>query len=142
MKSGEIFNGTNGTLWLSSDTTESKIGSMQTFSLHQNNEYEDVNEADFYGKKKRFLGYELTGTISKYKVGHEFLDILEQIKNGDTPEINLIGKAYNPNTKRMEVLKVIGVTFDEGDIMNLEQKTATKEDLPYAAEDYKWIAKV
>lgn len=115
---------------------------MQTFSLHQNNEYEDVNEADFYGKKKRFLGYELTGTISKYKVGHEFLDILEQIKNGNTPEINLIGKAYNPNTKRMEVLKVIGVTFDEGDIMNLEQKTATKEDLPYAAEDYKWIAKV
>lgn len=142
MKAGEIFNGTNGTLWLASDDTETAIGSMQTFTLHQANEFEDVNEADFYGKKKRFLGYELTGTISKYKVGHEFLNILESYTNGETPDVSLIGKAYNPNTNKMEVIKVMGVTFNEGDVMNLEQKTATKEDLPFAAESYKWIAKV
>lgn len=142
MKGSEIFNGTDGTLWVSTDDTELPIGSMQTFSLHQNNEFEDVNEAEFLGKKKRLLGYELTGTITKYKVGHEFLDIMEKYKDGDTPDIYLIGKAYNKNTKKMEVVKVIGVTFNEGDIMNLEQKTATKEEIPYAAEDYKWIAKV
>lgn len=142
MQSGAIFNGTNGTLWLSSDTTETAIGSMQTFQLKQANEFEDVNEADFYGKKKRFLGYELTGTISKYKVDHEFLDVMERYTKGDVPEISLIGKAYNPNTDRMEVIKVIGVTFDEADIMNLEQKTATREELPFSAESYKWIAKV
>ena len=142
MKTGEIFNGTNGTLWLSSDNSEIPVGSMQSFTVHQANEFEDVNEADFYGKKKRFLGYEITGTLSKYKVGHEFLDIMERYKNGDIPEISFVGKAYNPNTEKMEVIKVIGVTFNEADLINLEQKTATKEDLPYAAESYKWIAKV
>lgn len=142
MKSGEIFNGTNGTLWLSSDDKEIPIGSMQSFTVHQTNEWEDVNEADFYGKKKRFLGYEITGTLSKYKVGHEFLDIMERYSQGDIPEISFVGKAYNPNTEQTEVIKVIGVTFNEADLINLEQKTATKEDLPYAAESYKWINKV
>ena len=142
MKTGEIFNGTNGTLWLVSDNSEIPIGSMQSFTLHQANEFEDVNEADFYGKKKRFVGYELTGTLSKYKVGHEFLDIMERYSKGDIPDINFVGKAYNPNTDKMEVIKVIGVTFNEADLINLEQKTATKEELPYAAESYKWINKV
>ena len=56
MKGTDIFNGTNGTLWLSTDDMEIPVGSFQTFTLHQNNEFEDVNEAEFLGKKKRLLG--------------------------------------------------------------------------------------
>ena len=99
MKGTDIFNGTNGTLWLSTDDMEIPVGSFQTFTLHQNNEFEDVNEAEFLGKKKRLLGYELTGTISKYKTDHAMADIMEKYKDGETPDINFVAKAYNPNTK-------------------------------------------
>ena len=142
MKGTDIFNGTNGTLWLSTDDMEIPVGSFQTFTLHQNNEFEDVNEAEFLGKKKRLLGYELTGTISKYKTDHAMAAIMEKYKDGETPDINFVAKAYNPNTKSIGVIKVIGVTFNECDIMNLELKTATKEEIPYSAESYKWITKV
>lgn len=142
MKGTDIFNGTNGSVWLSTDNEETPIGSVQTFNLHQTNQIEDIDEAEFLGKKKRVVGYELTGTLTKFKVDHSIIDIMEEYKNGNTPEISFMGKAYNKNTKRMEVIKVIGVTFNEADLMNLEQKTTTKEEIPYAAEDYKWIAKV
>ena len=142
MKGTDIFNGTNGSVWLSTDNEETPIGSVQTFNLHQTNQIEDIDEAEFLGKKKRVVGYELKGTLTKFKVDHAIIDKMEEYKNGNTPEISFMGKAYNKNTKRMEVIKVIGVTFNEADLMNLEQKTTTKEEIPYAAEDYKWIAKV
>ena len=41
----------------------------------------------------------------------------------------------------MQRVKVIGVTFDELNLIDLAQKTPTKESLPYGAEDYKWIEK-
>ena len=142
MKGTDIYNGTNGTLWLSTDDMEIPVGSIQSFQLKQTNEWEDVNEAEFYGKKKRLLGYELTGTISKYKVGIEMLNIMEEYQKGNTPDISLIGTVRNPNTGGVQVVKIIGVTFNEGDILNFEQKTATREEIPFAAEEWKPIAKV
>ena len=142
MNGTAVFNGTNGNVWLSTDSSEVQLGSMQSFSLHQTNQTEDIDEAEFLGKKKRVVGYELTGTLTKLKIDHAILDIMQEYKNGNTPDIYFTASAYNPNTSRMEVLKVIGVTFNEADIMNLEQKTVTKEEIPFAAEDYKWIALV
>lgn len=140
MQGTDIFNGSNGKVWITTDDNELELGSMQSFTVHQANNFEDINEADFLGVKKRFLGYEITGTISKFKVDSAIIRIMEQYKNGNTPDITLIGKAYNPNTDSMQVLKVIGVTFTEADLINLEQKTATQEEIPYSAESYKWIA--
>lgn len=142
MKGTDIFNGTNGTLWLSTDDMELPVGSIQSFTLKQKNEFEDVNEAEFYGKKKRLLGYELTGTISKYKIGIEMLNVMEKYTKGETPNITLIGTVRNPNTGSIQVIKIIGVTFEEMDILTFEQKTATKEEIPFSAEEWKPIAKV
>lgn len=142
MKGTDIFNGTNGTLWLSTDDMELPVGSIQSFTLKQKNEFEDVNEAEFYGKKKRFLGYELTGTISKYKIGIEMLNVMEKYTKGETPNITLIGTVRNPNTGSVQVIKIIGVTFEEMDVITFEQKTATKEEIPFSAEEWKPIAKV
>lgn len=141
MNTNEIFNGTNGSVFISTDDTEDLIGSMQTFTVHQANETEDINEAEFLGKKKRVVGYEVTGTLTKFKMDSAFINIMEKYKNGDTPSISFMGKAYNPATKITQVIKVIGVTFNEMDLINLEQKKTTVEEIPYSAEDYKWINK-
>ena len=139
MKATEIFNGTNGTLWLSTDTQEVEVGSIQNFTLKQKNNFEDVDEANNYGKKRRFVGFELSGTISKFKVDNSFINIMEEYKNGNQPDISLIGKVENPTTNKIQRMRIKGVTFDEMDLIAFEQKKATTEEIPFEAEDYNWI---
>lgn len=139
MKSAEIFNGTDGTIWLATDTEEVEVASLEKFTLKQKNIFDDVNTSNFKGKKRKLLGYELSGTMSIYKIDSVFNRIMERCKNGEQPEISFIGKAENPTTNKLEKIKVIGVTIDEKDLMSLEQKTPTKEEIPFEAEDYKWI---
>ena len=38
-------------------------------------------------------------------------------------------------------MKVIGVTLDEINLIDLAQKTPTEESLPFAFEDYEWLEK-
>ena len=137
----EIFNGTDGAVWLSTDTEEVKIGSMETFSLKQANIFADVDQSEHFAKKRKIVGVELKGDFTKDKIDSRFINLFEKYKDGEQPDITIIGKAYNNNTGKMQRVKVIGVTFDELNLIDLAQKTPTKESLPYGAEDYKWIEK-
>lgn len=132
----EIFNGTNGSLWMSTDNEEIEIASVQSFSVTQTNSYEEFSVANDYGTHQRFLGYSLAGTISKYKVDNKMLNILFEYSKGNQPDIYLIGKVENPNTNRLERIKYTGVTLDSGDIQHFEQKVATKEEIPFKAVKY------
>lgn len=136
-----IFNGTDGAVWLTTDTQEVKIGSMKTFSLKQQNVYADIDESESLSKKRKIVGIELSGEMTKWKVDSTFINIFEQYKNGNQPEISFVGKAYNNNTGKVQRVKVIGVTFDELNLVDLAQKTPTEESLPYACEDYTWLEK-
>lgn len=136
-----IFNGTDGAVWLTTDTQEVKIGSMKTFSLKQQNVYADIDESESLSKKRKIVGIELSGEMTKWKVDNTFINIFEQYKDGSQPEISLVGKAYNNNTGKVQRVKVIGVTLDELNLVDLAQKTPTEESLPYACEDYEWIEK-
>ena len=137
-----IFNGTDGAVWLTTDTQEVKVGSMKTFTLKQANQFEDVDASESYTKKRKLVGVELTGDFTKWKIDNTFINIFEQYKNGEQPDISIIGKAYNNNTGKVQRVKVIGVTFDELNLIDLAQKTPTEESLPYACEDYEWLENI
>lgn len=137
-----IFNGTDGAVWLTTDTQEVKVGSMKTFTLKQANQFEDVDTSESYTKKRKLVGVELTGDFTKWKIDNTFINIFEQYKNGEQPDISIIGKAYNNNTGKVQRVKVIGVTFDELNLIDLAQKTPTEESLPYACEDYEWLENI
>ena len=134
-----IFNGTDGAVWITTDTQEVKVGSMRTFTLKQTNSYADVDISENVIKKRKLVGVELTGEFTKFKVDNSFVNIFEQYKNGVQPDISIIGKAFNNNTGRVQRVKVSGVTFDELNLIDLQQKTPTEESLPYGAEDYEWL---
>lgn len=138
----EIFNGTDGAVWITTDTQEVKVGSMKTFTLKQANVYEDIDESESYTKKRKLMGVELTGEFTKWKIDNSFINIFEQYKNGNQPDISIVGKAYNNNTNKVQRVKVVGVTFDELNLIDLAQKTPTEESLPYACEDYEWLENV
>ncbi len=137
-----IFNGTDGAVWITTDSQEVKIGSMKTFTIKQANVYSDVDQSEHFSKKRKIVGVELTGEMTKWKIDNSIIDIMEQYKDGNQPDISLIGKCYNNNTGKMQRIKVIGVTFDEANLIDLAQKTPTEESLPFAYEDYIWLEKV
>ena len=112
---------------------------MKTFALKQTNTYADVDVSESVIKKRKLVGVELTGEFTKFKVDNSFINIFEEYKNGNQPDISIIGKAFNNNTGKVQRVKVIGVTFNELNLIDLQQKTPTEESLPFGAEDYEWI---
>lgn len=128
----ETLNGSDGRLWIN----DTPCATVQSFVLHQTNVYEDINKAGQLTKSRRVVGIELTGTISKLKVDNTLSALMEEYKNGDTPEIKLIGLMQNAKTGMMQRAVIKGVTFGEMDLINFEQKVVAKEEIPFEAEDY------
>jgi len=133
-KTEQTMNGTNGKLWINNTL----CASIQSFTLHQTNVYEDVNKSGELSKSRRLVGIELNGTISKYKIDNSMVGLMKEYADGDTPEIKLIGLVENPATGVMQRAVITGVTFTEMDLINFEQKTLEKEEIPYEAEKYKY----
>ena len=92
-----IFNGSDGAVWLQTDTQEVKIGSMQSASLKHANQWENIDVSESLSVKRKHVGNEYTGEIVKFKVDNTFINIFEQYKNGDQPDLSFILKAYNEN---------------------------------------------
>ena len=139
MQEKEIFNGTNGALWITTDDEEIQVGEIQSFVMTQTNEYEEFSKAGEYGKYQKFLGFSLAGTISKYKINNKMLNIIYQYSLGESPAISIIGKVENPNTGSMQRIKFSNVTLDSLDLINFEQKVATKEEIPIKAAKYTFL---
>lgn len=128
------INGTDGRLWINN----TPCATIQSFVLHQTNVYEDVNKAGQKTKSRRVVGIELTGTITKYKTDNTMVGLMQDYKDGDTPEIKLIALLENPKTGMMQRATIKGVTFGEMDLINFEQKVLAREEIPFEAEDYKY----
>jgi len=128
----ETINGTDGRLWIN----DTPCATIQSFTFHQTNVFEDVPQAGQLSKPRRIVGVELNGTINKYKVDNTMVGLMQDYKNGNMPEIKLIGLMQNPATGMMQRAVIKGVTFGEMDLLNFEQKTVAKEEIPFEAEDY------
>lgn len=140
-KTNATINGSDGKLWVCTDDGDVPILTIQKFSLKQKNNFEDVDKSGQLTKSRRLIGVELSGTISKFKTDNSFVNIMEKYKNGDTPEIKLIGLLENKNTGMMQRAVIKGVTIDELDIIDFEQKKVINEEVPFEAEDYYYIDK-
>ena len=128
----ETFNGTNGTLCINN----TPCVSVQSFSFKQTNVYEDIKKSGSLSKSRRLVGVEYAGTISKYKVDNTFISLMKEYKNGDEPEIKLVGKITNKTTGITERVEITGVTLGELDILNFEQQKVVTEEIPFEAEDW------
>lgn len=128
----EVLNGSNGKLWINN----LPCATIKSFVLKQKNLFEDIDKSEQLTKSRALIGIELSGTISKFKVDNVFTGLMEEYKNGNPPEIKLIGFLENKQTGMMQRAVIKGVTFDEMDIINFEQKKVLTEEIPYECEDY------
>lgn len=130
----ETLNGTDGKLWIN----DTLCASIKSFTLKQKNVFESIDKAGQLTTSRRLVGIELTGTISKFKIDNSIAGIMKEYADGNAPEIKLIGLLENKTTGLMQRAIIKGVTFDELDIINFEQKKVIVEDIPYEAESYSY----
>lgn len=130
----ETLNGTDGKLWIN----DTLCASIKSFILKQKNVFETIDKAGQLTTSRRLVGIELTGTISKFKIDNSIAGIMKEYADGNAPEIKLIGLLENKTTGLMQRAIIKGVTFDELDIINFEQKKVIVEDIPYEAESYSY----
>lgn len=130
-KTNETLNGTDGKLWIN----DTPCATVKSFTLKQTNTYEDVDKAGVLSKSRRIVGIEFSGTISKYLVDNTMAGLMQEYAKGEMPEIKLIGLIENKTTGMMRRAIIKGVTFDELDLINFEQKTVILEEIPFQAED-------
>lgn len=132
----EIWTGADGEVWLNSTD---RLGSVQKFTLKQTNKYEDVDDVDNFATKKRLVGVELTGELTKFKTDFAFEEIMKKYKNKTQPDISLVGRLTNNDTGETKRVSVTGITLDGMDIFSFEKGKVNQDSISFSATDYDFI---
>ena len=132
----DVWTGSDGEIWLNNTD---RLGNVQKFSLKQTNKFEDVDDTDSYVTKKRIVGVELTGELTKFKTDFAFEEIMTKYKNKTQPEISLTGSWTNNDTGETKRISITGITLDGMDIFAFEKGKVNQDNLTYSATDYDFI---
>lgn len=131
-----VFTGSNGELWLNNTD---KLLKVQKFTFKQTNKFEEVDTTDVFATAERLVGCSLSGEITKFQVDFAIADIMEKYKNGNQPDITLVGKVVNPDTGASRRISINGVTLQDMDIFAFEKSKVNQETIPFNATDYEYL---
>jgi hypothetical protein len=135
-KANRVINGTygkvwvNGELWAEVDSFEAKVAIN----------YEDVNFAGEGGTFKKATGWAGEGTMTIKKIYSRVQHAMaEQVRSGEYPRFELVGKLEDPDAYGTERVALHDVTISEFMLLKFEQKTLGSEDIPFAYSDYELV---
>ncbi len=128
-----IFTGTNGNVWLNGKLLANiqKIEAKITYDL------EDVTVIGDFATHHVYTGWSGEGTLTMYKIDSSVLKIVaDMAKTGVEPEITIVSKLENKNTKKVERMALKGIVLSEIDLVNFESKGLLTEETPFTFDDY------
>ena len=128
-----LYIGTTGNVWLNGQILANiqKIEAKITYDL------EDVTVIGDFATHHLFAGWNGEGTLSMYKIDSSVLKIVSDMaKTGIEPEITIISKLTNRNTKKTERIALKGVVLSEINLVNFEAKGTLMEEVPFTFDDY------
>lgn len=136
VKGSQVINGTHGRIWVDGELWLY----VKSFEAKATADIEDINvcgDLATYGKMKGWNG---EGTITCYKVDSRISKkIANAMKNGDMPEIKLVGSLSDPSSKGVEKVEILGVMFTEFMLMSFASKEVIEEEIPFRFTDYNFI---
>lgn len=139
MNRNRTINGTYGSVIWDGE----KLGNIKGFDSKVTMNYEDVPQAEELIDGRKYMGAEISGTMTLYKIDSFAADKLaEAIKSGIMPEATLIGALKDPAAYGHERVEITGVTFDEMALLKFELKAITEEELPFKATSYRFLDKI
>lgn len=121
----------NGNIWVD----DAEFEKVKSFELKMAMEWEDVPNG--LTTERVLLGYGYEGSYSYRKTDKNRRTIMDKIfaeySAGRTPDVTIVGKAYNKASGKTERVKVSGITFDELTLQNWEEKSVVEQEIAFKA---------
>lgn len=131
----KTIRGNWGKVWINGELA----ASLKNFESKVAAQYEDVDIMGKPGKERRYMGYEITGSFTMYKVNNRIMKLLAAAwDNFKTPEISLLVENDDPDVGVTRV-RFAGVTFDDFAPIAFTNKTNGEESVNFAASKYQVI---
>ena len=134
-----IINGSHGKVFLDGV----KLSNAKSMEAKVSMNYEEIPQPESLTTGQRYMGYSIAGTIVLHKIDSFMADKLcEGIRSGVMPDATIISSLEDPAAYGYERVELTGVTFDELTLMKWENRTLTEEELPFKAEDFRYLDKI
>lgn len=136
INSNQLINGTFGSVIMNGH----KLANIESFEAKVTLNYEAVDLAEDLGEHQKYMGFSGAGTMVIKKIDSYVLKLMcDAIKNGQMPEIMVVGSLKDPASAGAERVQLNEVTLDEVTLMQFEQKTIAKEEIPFKFADYNFL---
>lgn len=139
IKANKQINGTFGAVWVNGE----KWLDIESFESKVTINFEDVNMAEDLATHKKMTGWAGEGSMTVKKVYSRGASLMAAaVKNGQVPDVSIVGKLDDPDAYGAERVSISEVTFNEFTLLAFEQKTLATEELPFNFADYDFIDKI
>lgn len=133
INANQLINGTHGFVYVNGH----KLANVESMEAKIALEYEEVDLAEDTGKHQKFMGWSGSGTMVLKKIDSYILALMiDAIKTGNMPDVQIVTGTKDPASLGAERVQVDEVTFDEVTLMQFEQKTLRKEEIPFKFADF------
>lgn len=128
-----VLVGTNGYVWLNGEL----LANIKKVEIKVSGSFEEVSVCGFYGTHAVYTGWTGEGTLTLQKVNSTQAKLIgDAYKSGVMPELKIITKLTDQETKKSERMSISDVVFTEFNIANFESKGLIEEAIPFKFSDY------
>lgn len=133
INANKLINGTFGFVYMNGH----KLANVESMEAKNTLQYDEVDLAEDTGKHQKYMGWSGAGTMVLKKIDSYVLAMMaDAIKSGNIPDIQIVTGLKDPAAFGAERVQLDEVTIDEVTLMQFEQKTLAKEEIPFKYADY------
>ena len=131
-----VIRGTHGKVWVNNQI----MADVKSFEAKAAIDYEDMDVNGDYGRKKRYMGYSISGTMTLHKFDSYIVNLYKSgVMTGELPEIKIVAALADPTAYGTERVALYYVHLDEITLNKFENRTVIEEEVPFTAGSYEFL---
>lgn len=132
----KVLRGTFGKVWVDDE----RMANLKGFEAKATIDYEDMDINGEFGKRKRFMGYSISGTMTLHKFDSFIVKKVHAgLQSGELPELKLVAALDDPQSYGAERVALYDVCLDELTLAKFENKGLVEEEVPFTAGRYEFL---
>lgn len=132
----KVMRGTFGKVWVDGE----RMSNVKSFEAKATIDYEDMDVNGDFGKKKRYMGYSIAGTMTLHKFDSFILSKYHAgVMNGELPDMTMVSALDDPTGYGAERVALYDIKLDEITLSKFENRTVTEEEVPFTAGSFEFL---
>lgn len=139
LNANTIMNGTFGVVTMNGHEVTEAFGLEAKIELQK----EAVKICGSLAEHEKYMGYKGTGTVRLKKTNSRMaLELMEGIKTGNLPEIEIMSELADPAALGAERVLIKGIKFNDLTLANWEAGALGEVEAPFTFTDFQMIDSV